>query len=72
MTIWLYDYINSSREWLYDYMTIWLYDYMWHILSMEEKDYLINESVNELINGEAVWRTAPATLGLLNIEFGRG
>ena len=30
---------------------------------LEEKD----ESINELINDEAVYRTAPATPGLLNI-----
>ena len=40
---------------------------LWRIEDLEEKDYSINESMNEWINDGGDCRTAPATPGLLNI-----
>ena len=38
---------------------------LWYYEDLEEKD----DSINELMSDEAVYRTAPATPGLLNIYF---
>ena len=40
---------------------------LWYYKDLEEKDDWLNESMNEWINDEAFYRTAPATPGLLNI-----
>jgi hypothetical protein len=40
---------------------------LWYYEDLEEKDEWINEWINKLINYEAVYRTAPATPGLLKI-----
>ena len=41
-----------------------MFAHLWYYEDLEEKD----DSVNELINDEAVCRTAPATPGLLIIQ----
>ena len=40
---------------------------LWYYEDLEEKDDLMNEWMNEWMNYKAVYRTAPATLGLLKI-----
>ena len=45
-----------------------VYD-LWYYEDLEEKDEWINQSMNQSMNDEAVYRTAPATPGLLNIAM---
>ena len=40
---------------------------LWYYEDLEEKDEWLNQLMNEWINDEAVYRTAPATPGLLII-----
>ena len=40
--------------------------FLWYYEDIEEKADLLNESMNQWIIDEAVYRRAPATLGLLN------
>ena len=42
---------------------------LWYFEDLEEKDYLLHQSVNQLVSDGGVCRTALSTPGLLNILF---
>ena len=62
--------VTCGRRWTFSHnfrslaLMVWVY---WCLEDWEAMDLSLNELINELISDEGIYRTAPATPGLLNI-----